>query len=126
MDDKISIRPIIESIIFNNKSTEVESFQNLSLRPIIKLQHAILIAFFKKHLISRKTSFKNLSAEKSFLFIENSLTKDNRLKNRLIGMIIGLFTLDEFEVYLENSSEYNKRILNILKTRYKDSLSQLQ
>ena len=126
MEDKISIRPVIESIISYDKSTDIESFQNLSVRPIIKLQHAILIAFFKQHLISRKTSFEKLSAEKSFLFIENSLTKDNRLKNQLIGIIIGLFTLDEFEVYLENSSEYNKRILNILKTRYKDSLSQLQ
>jgi hypothetical protein len=126
MENKQRIRPILTNILSTEKSSEIETFQNLSLRPIIKLQHSILIAFFKEHVLSRKTNFDNISKEKAFLFIENALSKDARLKNKLVGIIIGLFTLEEFNGYLVNSSEYNKRILSILKKRFKDSLLELQ
>jgi len=125
MKDKISIRPEISGINEVKDISDIEYFQNTTLRPIIKLQHSLLIAFYKNYLISRKTDFKNLSKEQSVLFIENSLAKDNRLKNRVLGLIIGLFTLEEYQIYTEKSSEINKRIIGIIKKRLSDSLSEL-
>lgn len=125
MDNKITIRPKLKGIADGN-STEMEHFQNLSLRPIIKLQHDLLIVFYKNYLISRKFDFKNTSNEKVTAFITNSLLKDNRLKNLLLGLIIGLFTVDEYKIYLNNFSEINKRIFGIVKQRLTDSLLELQ
>jgi hypothetical protein len=125
MKDKISIRPEISGINDIKDISDIEYFQNTTLRPIIKLQHSLLIAFYKNYLISRKTDFKNLSKEQSVLFIENSLAKDNRLKNRVLGLIIGLFILEEYQIYTEKSSEINKRIIGIIKKRLSDSLSEL-
>jgi hypothetical protein len=125
MKDKINIRPEILGINDVKDISDVEYFQNTTLRPIIKLQHSLLIAFYKEYLISRKTDFKNLSKEQAILFINNSLAKDNRLKNRVLGLIMGLFTVEEFHVYTKKSAEINKRIFGIIKQRFSDSLSEL-
>ena len=106
--------------------SDVAYFQNITLRSIIKLQHQLLIAFYKEYLKSRKTDFNTTSNEKAILFIENSLVKDNRLKNKLLGLIIGLFAVEEYKVYVENSSEINKRIFSIVKKRLTDSLLELR
>lgn len=126
MENKIKIRPVLEGISDKNQISYVEYFQNTTLRPIIKLQHNLLIVFFKDYIVSRKTNFNSISNEKAFLFIEDVLSKDNRLKNKLLGLIIGFFTVEEFSDYLKNSSEYNKRIFGITKKRLKDSLEALR
>ena len=52
--NRTDIRPIIEGINDGlNKSIE-EEFQNETLRPIIKLQHDLLIAFFKEYISTKK------------------------------------------------------------------------
>ena len=126
MKDKISIRPEILGINKVDNISDVAYFQNITLRSIIKLQHQLLIAFYKEYLKSRKTDFNTTSNEKAILFIENSLVKDNRLKNKLLGLIIGLFAVEEYKVYVENSSEINKRIFSIVKKRLTDSLLELR
>jgi len=126
LKDKISIRPEISGINNIENISEIEYFQNTTLRPIIKLQHSLLISFHREYLINRKTDFNNISNEKAILFIENSLAKDNRLKNRLLGIILGLFTVEEYKAYTQNSSEINKRIIGIIKKRVKDSILELR
>lgn len=126
MSTKISIRPVLNAIASKEDITPIEYFQNATLRPIIKLQHNLLIAFYKAYLVSRKTDFNNTSNEQAEAFIKNSLLKDNRLKNNLLGIVIGLFTVEELKVYLTEASEINKRILGIIKQRLTDSLLELR
>ena len=56
-------RPILQDLV-SESTTETEVFQNSVLRPIIKMQHHLLIAFFKTYLIKRKVDFTNLSEQK--------------------------------------------------------------
>ena len=46
-------RPILENIV-KDDTLEIESFQNKTLRPIIKMQHEILIACFNNYLEDKK------------------------------------------------------------------------
>ena len=63
-DHKLTIRPIIKHIgPIENKSRE-EQFQNLTLRPILKMQHELLMAFFENYLSKRKINFAGLGALK--------------------------------------------------------------
>ncbi len=50
-------------------------------------------------------------------FIENAIQKDIKFRNSIKGMMIGQFTLEEYETYIQNSSALNKRMMNIVKER---------
>ncbi len=126
LDKKILIRPIIEGISDKKGISISEEFQNRTLRPIIKLQHALIIEMFKQYALMRKNNLNEMSDEKIIGFIDNSLSKDLQLKNQFIGIVIGHFTVQEHQKYSEIKSDIHKRILNIIKKRLIDSLRELQ
>lgn len=116
-DIKISIRPVIKNIGFNENKNEAESFQNKTLRPILKLQHELLIAFFEHYMSRKKIDFHELSSVKKNDLVSNMFKKDNMFKTEIRGMIIGHFTVSEFAVYQNMAPEANKRILSMAKER---------
>lgn len=103
----------------SKQMSEEELFQNQTLRPILKLQNEIFIASFKYYIESKKVKFSEFSADKKLLYIENTLHKDTNYSNILKGIIIGLFTQEEFAIYIKNSSNLNKRMMNLLIERLK-------
>lgn len=112
-----SIRPEISSTTINDDMSTDERFQNLVLRPVIKLQNELLIEVFKNYVVKHKSVFYDLSLQKRMDYIENAIQKDMKFRNSIKGMIIGLFTVDEYLIYIENSSALNKRMMNIVKER---------
>ncbi|WP_406683838.1 glyoxalase [Seonamhaeicola sp. MEBiC1930] len=117
------IRPEISSTTINDNMSSDERFQNLVLRPVIKLQNDLFIAVFKNYIVKHKSVFYDLTLEKRIDYIENAIHKDMKFRNSLKGMIIGLFTVEEYSLYIQNSSALNKRMMNIVKERL---LSQVQ
>ena len=117
-------RPVIKNVV-NEKMTEMEIFQNKTLRPVIKMQHDLLISAFKNYLQKRKVVFLELTDQKKKSKIANIFKTDNNYKNINLGYIIGHFSEDEFNFYTKNSSEINRRILQIISQRVKDSLLEI-
>jgi len=118
----LSIRPGIASArIYDGMSAE-ELFQNKTLRPIIKMQHNLFIAVFSNYIAKRKNVFFDLSLEKQLTYIDAVIQKDTKFRNALKGMIIGQFTVEEYELYIQNSSALNKRMMNIVKERLINSV----
>ena len=99
-----------------------ERFQNETLRPILKLQNPLLVAVFHQYIEKRKGVFYELSLPKKLAYIENSLIKDQKFRNSVKGMIIGQFTVEEYERYALNSSSLNKRMMNMTVERIKDQV----
>jgi len=120
-NDLIKIRPIL-NLKKSSQTTEDESFQNDTLRPIIKLQSPLLIETYKNYIYKHKNVFYDLSNEKKLDYIENSLNKNQKFRNLLKGMITGLFTVEEYLEYKKNSSSLNKRMMNIILKRLQDNL----
>ena len=111
------IRPEIKGInTILNKSVE-ERFQNETLRPIIKLQHDLLVAYFKEYLLTKKFRFDEVSNIKKNEFLTTAFKKDNSLKIELRGIVIGQFTTDEFAIYRTKKSDFNKRIMAMIQQR---------
>jgi hypothetical protein len=108
--DVLSLRPSI-LLDENRDSLVMEAFQNEVLRPILKFQHEIVIAFFKNHAVSN-----NMPTNKQEWsnYLQSCFSKDVNLRYFNIGLIAGLFTTEEMHVYKQNSSEINKRILQML------------
>ncbi|MDO6759458.1 glyoxalase [Tamlana sp. 2_MG-2023] len=118
-----NIRPeILGETIKENMSSD-ERFQNLVLRPIIKLQNDLLVEVFKNYIRKHKSVFHGFTLEKRMSYIENAIQRDMKLRNSMKGMIIGQFTVEEYQLYIENSSALNKRMMNLVKDRL---LSQIQ
>ena len=116
-ETKISIRPIIKNIGTIQGKTEAENFQNTTLRPVLKLQHELLIAFFENYIQRKKIDFQGLSSEKKKDLVANIFKNDNMFKTELKGMITGQFILSEFVLYQSISSDANKRIFSMAQER---------
>lgn len=122
----LQLRPEIPSAKVNADMTSDESFQNGTLRPIAKLQNDLLVAVFRNYVRKHKNVFHDLSVEKRLDYIENAIHKDMKFRNSLKGMIIGQFTIEEYELYIQNSSALNKRMMNIVKDRLKSNIQLLE
>jgi hypothetical protein len=104
------------------QSTLEEIFQNKTLRPILKLQNDLFIQVFIKYAQKQKNVFFTLTPDKKLAYIENVIQKDIKFRNSLKGMIIGLFTVEEYGEYILNSSNLNKRMMHLLIERLKSQL----
>ena len=114
------VRPNLINLI-NSNTSDIERFQNEVLRPIIKMQNNLLVAFFKNYIKNNKIKFNTLKAEVQENKINAILTKDINFKNILIGSIIGHLEENEIEIYFKNKTEINKRIIQIIKQRLHDN-----
>lgn len=106
----------------STQSSADEIFQNEVLRPILKLQNDLFIASFHNYISKYKRDFYSLSVERKLATIENAIQKDIKFRNALKGMIIALFTVDEYSQYIKNSSSLNKRMMNMLIERLKNQV----
>ena len=121
-EKEINRRPIIENAIVSENMTTAEKFQNSTLRPIIKMKHELLIAYFEYYSTIKILDFKDFTEFKKVEFIESAFSKDSQFKNEVKGMIIGHFTLEEFAIYKNFNKELNKRIITMVKERILSTL----
>jgi hypothetical protein len=118
----LTIRPILTSAKVYDAMGSEELFQNKTLRPIIKMQHNLLIAVFSNYITKRKNVFYTLTMPKQIAYIDNAIQKDMKFRNSVKGMIIGQFTVEEYKLYIQNSSALNKRMTTIIKERLINSV----
>ncbi|WP_350291830.1 glyoxalase [uncultured Croceitalea sp.] len=121
----LRIRPEIKTTQINSDMRPEERFQNETLRPILKFQNPLILEMFRNYIRKHKNTFLELSLEKKLLYIENAIQRDIKFRNSLKGMVIGQFTIDEYNRYIQNSSALNKRMMNMVVERLKDQVQLL-
>lgn len=104
------------------QSSADELFQNQTIRPILKLQNDLFIAVFINYVNKNKADFYSYTIEKKLQTIENSIQKDIKFRNSLKGIVMALFTIEEYDTYIKNSSSLNKRMMNLLIDRLKSQV----
>ena len=124
-NDLLRIRPEIKKHQTFDTMSDEERFQNATMRPILKLQHPLLVAAFINYANKHKGVFYELSLEKRMQYIETAVCKDQKFRNSLKGMLIGQFTVEEYQVYIANSSKLNKRMMNLVIARLQDQIQLL-
>ncbi|MBT8235161.1 MAG: glyoxalase [Bacteroidia bacterium] len=115
-------RPDVPSAALNPEMTAEERFQNTTLRPILQTQNNLLLAVFRHYIGKHKNAYFALGSEAREGYIENAIQKDIKFRNALKGMIIGQFTLEEYEGYKQHSSALNKRMMQMVINRIKDQM----
>lgn len=107
------------------QSSEEEIFQNTTLRPILKLQNDLIVLVFQNYVNQIKLPFKDFTVEKKMSSIATIISKDIQLQNTLKGIVIGLFTTEEYHYYSKTISNSNKRIKAMLIERLQSQLQLL-
>ncbi|AWM15026.1 glyoxalase [Flavobacterium sp. NRK F10] len=121
----LEIRGESIGLVTENSSSE-ERFQNQTIRPILKFQNDLFVEVFKNYATKQKGVFFTLTPEKKMNYIENAIQRDIKFRNSLKGIIIGMFTITEYKEYIQNSSNLNKRMMNLLMERLKNQLQLLE
>lgn len=115
-----NLRPSIKTKEIQDEYS-TEWFQNTVLRPVIKFQHDLLIQYISTQPLLFKALIHSDTEEKIRSSISTFIQKQASLKYSLIGFIIGLLTMEEMAKYLENQSEFNRRIIQMITQRLFDS-----
>lgn len=118
----VALRPEIPNARVSDDMSDDEQFQNRTLRPIAKLQQDLLVAVFRNYITKHKNVYYGLTAPKRLDYIENAVNRDQKFRNALKGMMIGLLTVPEYEHYIKNSSALNKRMMNLVRERLINSM----
>lgn len=118
----LSIRPEIPNAKVDKSTLGLESFQNSTLRPIAKFQNELILSIFENYIIRYKNAYHSLGNAGKLNYIENTVKKDSKFKNLIRGVFMGHFSADEYKFYSDNSSEINKRIINLTKERLQSQL----
>lgn len=121
--NRILIRPKVQ--VEKPAHTEMESFQNDTLRPILKMQNDLIVDIYHHFLLKRKVPFDGMSVDKRKTWIANSLSKDNRLRGILLGSVVGHFTKEEWEFYAQQEGEVRRRITSLITQRLQDQMKKL-
>ncbi|MBL6660263.1 MAG: glyoxalase [Crocinitomicaceae bacterium] len=119
------VRPKLPESLIEGHLKEEELFQNMVLRPVIKMQHDVLILRVKSYFTSKRVMFNVMDKKKRTLAIEQAFLGDNAFKKEIQGMILGQLNVDEFQGYLKNERSMNKRIIQMVRNRMLDSLLEL-
>lgn len=121
----VLLRPKVNSnknIVYKN---DIEKFQNIVIRPILKFQNDLLLELFIFEFEKTKNKFDLINNEQKIKLIINNLKYNNKLKQILLGTIIGMFSNKNITFYKTNYSKINKRIFSMLNDRLIDQLIKL-
>jgi hypothetical protein len=98
-------------------SSSEEQFQNNVLRPILKLQHPLIFAIFKNGIHKYHKTYQNLPKNERFLLISSFIKHDHKMRQLLAGTVIGHFTMEEYQVFLEHEAALMRRLVSLMVQR---------
>jgi hypothetical protein len=119
MNNSEQILNLREDIKFQEDKIKspIEHFQHKTLRPILKFLNETLNKIsinFIENINPDFSSSNPVVQEKQLLTI---LKKEQVLKNKLNGIVVGLFTQSEIDFYLKNSIKIDERIQQMIQER---------
>ena len=117
-----SLRPELPNVVNGAEISEIELFQNEVLRPIMKFQKEVLTTLFISNLKKRDVDFSKMNLNGRIAYVTNVIQKDLGLRNVLIGMVLGLLTVEEIGQYYQHETEYRRRISKMVIDRLADQL----
>jgi uncharacterized protein YrzB (UPF0473 family) len=118
-------RPDIKTAVVSDDTSKEEAFQNTVLRPIIKMKHDLLVAYTRQYIVNKKQDLSLMDEKRRIDFFNSCFDQDNRMRSELRGLVIGHFTIEEFEEYNQITKAINKRMVTIIKERMLDHIDLL-
>jgi hypothetical protein len=106
----LSLRPQL-NLVEQSEDNGVVHFQNKTLRPLLKLLNDKILSITQEKL-PKLGNIAHLEERRKY--IHQIFDKNPGVTHLLIGMIIGLMTMQELHYYLSNQNEINRRIKGMI------------
>ncbi|MDJ0367618.1 hypothetical protein QMK33_20930 [Hymenobacter sp. H14-R3] len=103
----------------------VADFQHQVLRPVLKLQHAVLLATVADFAHDYHLPLATADPTEATRFLTELLARNTRLRATLVGLVVGLLTQPELAFYRLHRAELNRRLLDLAEQRVLTSLDGL-
>ena len=113
----LKIRPVIKVETKPENQLAMELFQNKTLRPIIKMQHDLLLILFFQRMKNSSIKWEELKNHQKIEVVKKQISFNMQFKNLILGSIIGQLNQSELSNYLLSTKEYNKRIIQMVTQR---------
>lgn len=113
-------RPLLD--LDTAESGSVEQFQHETLRPILKLLNPAILRLVAARLSRYGVGFAAMDREDQRDRLRNLMKEDGRLKQSLLGMVVGHLTEEELDVYLAHEDEVRRRCASMLLVRAQDQI----
>jgi hypothetical protein len=104
---------------------KVADFQHQVLRPLLKLQHPLLLATVADFTHDYRLPLARPDAELNAALTE-LLARNARLRATIVGLVAGHFTQEELAFYRPHRNELNRRLLDLVQQRILTSLPELR
>ena len=110
----LAMRPVIA---FTPAADPVENFQHAVLRPLLKLQHPLLVQQFEAQVVALKLPWDRMPAAERRATVQHLVQTHHRLRASLGSLVTALMTQTEFSFYLTHQAALNKRLGTLLVAR---------
>jgi len=118
-----SVIPKIKHLKIKQAISTEEKFQNEVLRPILKFQNDLFISLVLHHVeVLSKLDIQKMDHLVLRQKVQNQLSNNQKLRNQLLGMVLGLMTTVQLKIYFTNEQALRKRIFSMLTERILDGL----
>ena len=97
--------------------TTVPDFLHQVLRPLLKLQHALLAATAADFAHDYHVPLAGAAPAEASRLLASLLARNTRLRATLAGIVVGLLTAEEFAFYRQHRAELNRRLLDLMAER---------
>lgn len=114
-------RPIV-AVQLSKSDKPLAVFMHTTLRPVLKQQHNTICTVIRNDRHLKNTDFSVETEARNAVYLKTFMQKNTELRSVLIGTIIGSFTAEELEFYLQNQKEVNRRIVEMIITRFLSTL----
>ncbi len=113
-------RPVLD--IDASGSGPVERFQHETLRPVLKLLNPTILRLVATRLVRYGVGFDRMDRDDQRARLRNLMKEDGRLKQTLLGMVVGHLTDDEAAFYIAHEEEVRRRCVPMLLARVQDQI----
>jgi len=113
-DQLLSLRPTVETA---EGALPTEAFQNEVLRPVIKMQHQVILRAWHRYVIEQKGKFYKLNRPDQEVYIRHAFQSNRAFRAFNLGLVCGVLTEVEWETFSQNEKELSKRVFNLIAQR---------
>jgi hypothetical protein len=103
----------------------VADFQHQVLRPVLKLQHAVLLATVADFALDYRLPLATAEPTEATRLLTELLARNARLRATLAGLAVGVLTQPELAFFRQHRAELTRRLLDLAEQRVLTSLPEL-
>lgn len=103
----------------------IADFQHQVLRPLLKLQHEVLLATVADFAHDYHLPLATATPTEATRLLTELLIRNTRLRATLVGLVVGMLTQPELVFYRQHRLELNRRLLGLAQQRVVTSSAEL-